>query len=90
MSEWLDRLTSREGRKWLYGVSMAAIPLLILAGKLTNEQAAAVLNFIAAILGIGAPAMALSHLTPLTEPKDSINVPEDLNLDVPLDIEEEA
>ena len=63
MKPW-EWLLSRQGRKWLYGVSMAAIPLLILAGKLTNEQAAAVLNFIAAVLGVGAPAMALKNLPP--------------------------
>jgi hypothetical protein len=51
-------------RSWLYGVAIAAIPLLVAIGTLTNDTAQLVLNIIASILAVGSGSMALNNLTP--------------------------
>jgi len=51
-------------RSWLYGVAIAAIPLLVAIGTLTNDTAQLVLNIIASILAVGSGSMALNILTP--------------------------
>jgi len=53
-----------EKRRWLYQVAVAAVPLLIAIGFLTEDIAQLVLNVIAAVLGVGAGSMALTNLTP--------------------------
>jgi len=53
-----------ERRRWLYQVAVAAVPLLIAIGFLTEDIAQLVLNVIAAVLGVGAGSMALTNLTP--------------------------
>ena len=53
-----------ERRAWLYKVAVAAVPLLIAVGIVTDDMAALVLNVLAAILGVGAGGMALTNLTP--------------------------
>jgi uncharacterized membrane protein len=53
-----------ERRRWLYQVAVAAVPLLIAVGWLTNDIAQLVLNVIASVLGVGAGTMALTNLTP--------------------------
>lgn len=77
MNIW-NTINSRGFRKWLYGVSLAAIPILIAAGKMTNEEAALWMNLIAAILGVSSMAMALSHLPPKEDPYPGLNMPEDI------------
>lgn len=57
----IDRLMSRNGRKWLYGVVLAAVPLLVAYGVIEESMAPL---WIAAVAAVLAPAMALSHLTP--------------------------
>lgn len=57
-------ITSREGRKYLYSVASAAVPLAVLYGAIAPEAAPVWLTLAAAVLGIAAPAMALTHLTP--------------------------
>lgn len=57
-------LTSRQGRKYLYSVASAAVPLAVLYGGIAPEAAPVWLTLAAAVLGIAAPAMALSHLSP--------------------------
>lgn len=72
MNKVVDWLFSREGRKWLYVVSLAAIPLLVMYGVIDPEAAPMWLALVAAFLGVAAPAMALGHL-----PKKDVNHPND-------------
>lgn len=67
-------LMSREGRKWIYSVCLAAVPLLVLYGVI-DEQAAPL--WIAVIAAVVAPTVALTHLTP-TDQEGEIEIPEDL------------
>lgn len=53
-----------ERRAWLYKIAVAAVPLLIAIGLVTNEMAQLILNVLAAILGVGAGGMALTNVTP--------------------------
>lgn len=52
---------SREGRKWLYGVALAAVPLLVTYGVISEASAPL---WIAAVAAVLAPTLALTHLTP--------------------------
>ena len=79
----IERLTSREGRKWLYGISLAGVPLLVAYGVISKDVAPLWIAFLGALIS---PALALTHLSP-PEGRDSLNVPEDLEQDVPLDTE---
>lgn len=81
-------IMSREGRKWLYSVAVAVVPLLVLYGAISQESAPLWLAVIAAFLGVAAPAMALRNLTP-NAPEASITIPSDLDNDVVLDVEED-
>jgi len=51
-------------RSWLYGIVVAAVPLLVAVGTLTNDTAQLVLNVVASILAVGGGSMALNNLTP--------------------------
>lgn len=53
-----------ERRAWLYKVAVAAVPLLVAVGLVTNEMAALILNVLAAVLGVAAGGMALTNVTP--------------------------
>lgn len=87
MSGIWDWLTGREGRKWLYSLAVAMVPLLVLYGAISQEYAPLWLGVIAAFLGVASPIMALSHLTPREAgPEDSIAIPEDAQY-VDLDVE---
>jgi hypothetical protein len=57
----MDKLMSREGRKWLYGVALAAVPLLVTYGVISEASAPL---WIAAVAAVLAPTLALTHLTP--------------------------
>lgn len=57
----MDKFLTREVRKWIYGISLAAVPLLVLYGVI--DEAAAPL-WVALIGAVVAPALALTHLTP--------------------------
>ena len=57
----LSKLMSREGRKWLYGIALTVVPLLVAYGII--EKSAAPL-WIALIGSLLAPTLALTHLTP--------------------------
>lgn len=48
-------------RRYIYLVALAAIPILVLTGLLTNDQVAPVTNLTAAILGLGTTALALPN-----------------------------
>ena len=64
MDEFLKGWWTAERRQWLYQVAVAAVPLMIAVGFLTEDIAQLVLNVLAAILGVGASGMALANLTP--------------------------
>ena len=55
------KLTSREARKSLYLVSLAAIPLLVFYGVITEDSAPLWIALVGSIL---APTMALTHMSP--------------------------
>jgi hypothetical protein len=57
----INKYLTRDVRKWLYGVSLTAVPLLVAYGVL--EESAAPL-WIALIGSVLAPTLALTHLTP--------------------------
>ena len=67
----IDKLLSREGRKWLYGIALTVVPLLVAYGVLTEDAAPLWIALIGSFL---APTLALTHLSPV----DSGDVPEDL------------
>ena len=54
-------LSDREVRKWLYGVSLTVIPLLVAYGAIEKDDAALWIALVGSIL---APTVALTHLTP--------------------------
>ena len=54
-------ITSREGRKTLYLVSLSAIPLLVAYGVITEDVAPLWVALVGSIL---APSMALAHMPP--------------------------
>lgn len=85
IKEWI---MSREGRKWLYAVAVAVVPLLVLYGAISQESAPLWMAVIAAFLGAASPVMALTHLAPKA-PESAITIPSDLDNDVVLDIEED-
>jgi len=61
MFQLLNKIMSREGRKYIYIVSLAAIPLLVFYGVISEDAAPLWIAFAGAVI---APVMALSHLTP--------------------------
>lgn len=69
-------------RRWLYQVAVAAVPLLIAIGFVTEDIAQLVLNVIASVLGVGAGTMALTNLTPDSVFKIAVDVGEDEPEDV--------
>ena len=64
MGEFIIGWWTAERRQWLYKVAVAAVPLLIAIGFLTEDIATLVLNVVAAVLGVGAGTMALTNVTP--------------------------
>ena len=58
MTEWLN---NREHRKWLYGISVTVIPLLVGYGVVSETIAPLWVAFAGSFL---APSLALTHLTP--------------------------
>lgn len=67
--EWLYWLTSRKGRQYLYSIAVVVIPVLVMYGVISQDSAPLWMAIVAAVLGVAAPAMALSHLTPEDPPK---------------------
>jgi hypothetical protein len=64
----MDWLNNREHRKWLYGISVTAIPLLVGYGVLSEHIAPLWIAFAGSFL---APTLALSHLSPEEEDEAS-------------------
>ncbi len=50
-----------ETRRWIYGIATAIIPLLILLGSITPEIGGAILNIVAAALGLGVSSLAYQN-----------------------------
>ena len=67
----INKLLSREGLKWLYGIALTVVPLLVAYGVLTEDAAPLWIALIGSFL---APTLALTHLSPV----ESGDVPEDL------------
>lgn len=57
----MKKLMSREGRKYIYIVSLAVVALLGFYGVITEEAAPMWIALVAAIIS---PPLALSHLSP--------------------------
>jgi hypothetical protein len=55
---------SSETRVWIYRVVLAAVPLLITLGLVTQEVASHILNIAAAALAVGGSALALNNISP--------------------------
>lgn len=76
--------TSRDGRKWVYTVSVALIPLLVFYGVISKDAAPLWIALVGAIV---APVMALTHLSP-PDGRGSLDVPDDLDHNVVLETED--
>ena len=78
-------IVSRDGRKWVYTVSLALIPLLVFYGVISEDSAPLWIALVGAFV---APVMALTHMTPVeTGPADGPDIPADLPQVVDLDVE---
>jgi hypothetical protein len=51
-------------RKWIYGVALAAVPLLVALGILEDSIAPLVIALVGAVI---APSLALANVTPDTD-----------------------
>jgi hypothetical protein len=60
----MDRLMTRQVRKYLYAVTIAAVAVLVAYDVISGEAAPLWLALGAAVLGIVAPATAITHMTP--------------------------
>ena len=60
----LKKAMSREGRKYIYLISLAVIPLLVFYGVISEEAAPLWIALVAAVV---APMTALTHLSPVEE-----------------------
>jgi hypothetical protein len=49
-------------RRYIYGISVALVPLLIGYGLFTNEEGTLILNVIAAVLAVGNSTLALNNI----------------------------
>jgi hypothetical protein len=81
----IDWIVSRDGRKWVYTLSLALIPLLVFYGVISEDSAPLWIALVGAFV---APVMALTHMTPVDNGPDEINIPDDLPQVVDLDVEE--
>lgn len=54
-------LNDREVRKWLYGISLTVVPLMVAYGAIEKQDAPLWIALAGSIL---APSLALAHLTP--------------------------
>jgi hypothetical protein len=48
-------------RRYVYGIAIAAIPLLVILGVITADQSQVYLNLAAAVLGLGTASLALPN-----------------------------
>lgn len=82
MKDWL---ANRENRKWIYGVCLAVVPLLVAYGVIDESVAPLWIALIGALV---APALALANLTPApTGPMSGVEIPDTLDQNVDLEVE---
>lgn len=60
----MGKIFTRETRKWIYGVCLAVVPLLVLYGVIDERSAPLWVALIGAVV---APTLALTHLTPVVD-----------------------
>lgn len=77
-------IVSRDGRKWVYTVSLTLIPLLVFYGVISEESAPLWIALIGALV---APVMALTHMSP-PEGRGPLNVPDNIDQNVVLETED--
>ncbi|MGV4329038.1 phage holin [Trueperella pyogenes] len=65
----MEKLLTPEVRTWLYGVSVALIPLLVTVGVLAGDVAQQVLSLVAAFLGLGNAGLATAY-RPTRKPEE--------------------
>jgi len=70
----MEALMTRQVRKYLYAVTIAVVAVLVAYDVISGDSAPLWLALGAAILGIVAPATAITHLTPA--PSDIADSPE--------------
>ena len=63
---------SPETRTYIYGITTAALPLLISFGALSEGVAQQVALLVAAILGVSAPALAKANVPKAEKPAEVI------------------
>jgi hypothetical protein len=56
------QLLQPAARLWLYGVCVAAIPLLVAFGKITGDQASLWTDFAASVLGVSGLTVAIANV----------------------------
>lgn len=57
-------ITTPAARRYIYGISIAAIAVLVVLGLVSEDQTQVWLNLVAAILGLGNAGLALPNTSP--------------------------
>ncbi|MEW6963041.1 hypothetical protein [Trueperella pyogenes] len=65
----MNTVFSPQLRSWLYGISVALIPLLVTVGVLAGDVAQQVLSLVAAFLGLGNAGLATAY-RPTRKPEE--------------------
>lgn len=56
------QLLSPAGRLWLYGICVAALPLLVAFGKISGDQVSLWTDFAASVLGVSGLTVAIANV----------------------------
>jgi len=56
-------------RRYIYAVAAASVPLLLLLKIITPDYVDVILNWLSAVLGLGAPALAFTNTPKPTDAK---------------------
>jgi hypothetical protein len=64
----MGNILTPEVRQWIYNVSMAVIPLLVMFGVFDQDVAGQVALIIAAVLGLSSNAIARANVTKPSAP----------------------
>ena len=67
----MDIFTDPTKRAYIYRLILAAIPVLVVVGVITNEDAAVWLGLVAAIFGAGGAGLATANTS--TKPPQSVD-----------------
>jgi hypothetical protein len=60
----MDALLTKPVRKYLYGVTIALVAVLVAMNVIHPDSAPVWLAFAAAVFGLAAPLTAITHMTP--------------------------